>query len=299
MYTMKLRNLLLGACLLGASTLTAATHKGYIAASGGAQIYYEERGEGEPLILLHGHSLDTRMWDKQFRAFAKKYRVVRFDFRGYGRSSEQREEFQFTHLGDLLTVMDSLHIDRAHIVGLSMGAFVASDMLAVAPERMLSCVLASGGMKTYKGPSEPMDDAEKAKRHKEIEALKAKGVNKMKAEWLEGLIASGGSNRESMRKPLKRMIDKWTAWQPLHLEPRVIVAKDGLERFKQNRPQVPTLFLVGGAELKGKEPSRSWMMDYLPNSQLQVVPDSGHMMNMEQPEAFNQTVLTFLQSVKQ
>lgn len=281
--------------LLGVSTMTAATRKGYVTSSDGAQIYYEERGKGEPLILLHGHSLDTRMWDKQFKAFAKKYHVVRFDFRGYGRSSSQREDFQLTHLGDLLTVMDSLHIDKAHIVGLSMGAFVASDMLAVAPERMLSCVLASGGMKTYKGPSEPMDEAEKAKRYKEIAALKEKGVDRMKAEWLEALIASGGSNRESMRKPLKKMIDHWTAWQPLHLEPRVIVAKDGLERFKRGLCQVPTLFLVGGAELKGKEPSRPWMMEYLPHSELQVVPDSGHMMNMEQPEAFNLTVLTFLQ----
>ena len=294
---MKPRRFILCLLLLGASALTASARKGYIASSGGAKIYYEVRGEGEPLILLHGHSLDTRMWDKQFKVFATKYRVVRLDFRGYGRSSAQREDFQFTHLDDLLTVMDSLRIDRAHVVGLSMGAFVASDMLAVAPERMLSCVLASGGMKTYKGPSEPMDEAEKAKRRKEIAALKEKGVDRMKAEWVEALIASGGSNREAMRKPLKKMIDDWTAWQPLHLEPRVMVAKDGLERFKRNRCTVPTLFLVGGAELKGKEPARSWMMEYLPNSRLQVVPDSGHMMNMEQPEAFNQAVLAFLQGL--
>ena len=187
---------------------------GYIPTSGGAKLYYEMSGKGDPIILLHGHSLDTRMWNSQFKAFARHHRVVRFDFRGYGKSSPQTETFQFTHMQDLLTVMDSLHIDRAHIVGLSMGAFVAADILALHPERLLTCTMASGGLKTYKGPSEPMDSAESAKRDREIAALKTKGVERMKSEWLEQLIASGGSRRETMRRPLKAMIDTWTAWQP-------------------------------------------------------------------------------------
>lgn len=87
----------------------------YITVSGGGKIYYEEYGKGTPLILLHGHSLDTRMWDEQFYDFAQGHRTIRLDFRGYGRSSEQREEFQHTHVDDVLTVMDSLKIEKAHI----------------------------------------------------------------------------------------------------------------------------------------------------------------------------------------
>ena len=130
------------------SSCTNQANMGYVPVSGEGKIYYEEKGEGEPLILLHGHSLDTRMWDLQFDEFARHYRTIRMDFRGYGRSSKQTETFQFTHLDDLLAVMDYLKIEKAHIVGLSMGAFVAGDMVAMAPHRMLSCVMASGGIRS-------------------------------------------------------------------------------------------------------------------------------------------------------
>ena len=147
---------------------TATTRVGMVAVQGGGSLYYEERGKGAPLLLLHGHSLDGRMWDEQFRVFARHYRVVRPDFRGYGRSSEQREDLPMTHADDVVTLMDSMHFDNAYVVGLSMGAFVAGDMLAMYPERLLGCVMASGGIRRGSpGPSEPMDSAESRKRDQE------------------------------------------------------------------------------------------------------------------------------------
>ena len=269
----------------------------YIPTSGDGQIYYEEKGKGEPLILLHGHSLDTRMWDLQFDEFAKHYRTIRFDFRGYGKSSKQSETFQFTHLDDLLTLMDSLHIDKAHVVGLSMGAFVAGDMVAMNPERMLSCVMASGGIRSVPGPSEPMDDKEKAKRDKEIAELIAKGVHTYKREWLEVLISDGGSRREEIRDPLWEMIEDWDAWQPLHKEVRMFWAKDAWKLLEEKRPIVFTLMLKGDAKGEGK-PYHPRELEYLPNGTAILMPDCGHMMNMEQPELFNHTVLNFLKERK-
>lgn len=76
-------------------------------------LYYEECGEGQPVILIHGHSLDHRMWDGQFADLARDYRVIRYDLRGYGLSSPQTEDFQFTHVEDLVALMDSLHIEKA------------------------------------------------------------------------------------------------------------------------------------------------------------------------------------------
>ena len=90
---------------------------------GNGSLYYEEAGQGEPIIFVHGHSLDHRMWDEQFLVFAKKYHVIRYDLRGYGISSSQTEDYQFMHVEDLVTLMDSLHIKKAHIVGLSLGGF--------------------------------------------------------------------------------------------------------------------------------------------------------------------------------
>ena len=273
------------------------SNMGYVPVSGEGKIYYEEKGEGEPLILLHGHSLDTRMWDLQFDEFARHYRTIRMDFRGYGRSSKQTETFQFTHLDDLLAVMDYLKIEKAHIVGLSMGSFVAGDMVAMAPERMLSCVMASGGIRSVQGPSEPMGAEESARRDKEIAELKAKGIDVYKREWLETLISEGGSRREEMRGPLWQMINDWDAWQPLHKEVRMFWAREAWKRLEEICPSVPTLMLRGDSKGEGK-PYSPKELKYLPNGTALLLPDCGHMMNMEQPETFNRAVLQFLDGIK-
>lgn len=289
---------LCGACAVVVATMLlsgCASQRGYyIGVQGGGMVYYEERGTGEPLILLHGHSLDRRMWDTQWRDFFAHYRTIRLDFRGYGLSSAMHEDLQTTHADDVLRLMDSLKIDRAHVVGLSMGAFVAGDLLAMHPERLLSCVLCSGGIRQSKGPSEPMDSAEISKRRNEIAALRERGIDSMKREWTEQLISGGGSQRESMRRPLRRMISQWTAWQPLHLEPRLFYAKEAWAALRSKAPvSVPLLVLRG--ETEGKT-SRARELDYVVEGEQIILLDCGHMMNMEQPRQFNATVLSFLAS---
>ena len=288
--------LLLLLAALASLTSCKTTQTGYVAVSGGGSLYYEERGKGEPVVFLHGHSLDTRMWDEQFRAFARHHRAVRLDFRGYGRSSEQSETFQFTHVDDLLTLLDSLHIDRAHIVGLSMGSFIAGDLLAMYPERALTVTMASGGIRNWPGPSTPMDSAEMARRDVEIAALKAKGVDVYKREWLEALMGSGGSQRERMRQPLWQMISDWSAWQPLHKEVRLYYGKEAWQALRsRGTTDVPTLFVRGENELKGKR-GKPAEMEYLKEAAYEVVPDCGHMLNMERPAEFNRLVMQFIDS---
>lgn len=123
------KNILIIICLLILSGLTGLysqdtgdvqVKSGYVKVPEGS-LYYEEAGTGEPLIFIHGHSLDRRMWNEQFFKFAKHYRAIRYDLRGYGISSKQTEDFQFTHAEDLVALMDALHIRKAHIVGLSLG----------------------------------------------------------------------------------------------------------------------------------------------------------------------------------
>ncbi len=279
-----------------ALTSCATTRSGYVSTADGGRLYYEERGKGQPILLLHGHSLDRRMWDTQWRPLSRHYHVVRMDFRGYGRSSEQREDLQMTHADDVLTVMDSLGLAKAHVVGLSMGAFVAGDLLAMHPERLLSCTMASGGIRSTPGPSTPMDSAESAKRDHEIAALKEKGVEQMKREWTEQLISSGGSQRERMRPALTQMINDWSAWQPLHKEVRLFYAREAWQRLQERGTvSVPTLFLRGESDLKGKTFSPR-EAKHLSNSRIVVLPDCGHMMNMERPKDFNRSILEFLSS---
>lgn len=260
---------------------------------GNGSLYYEEAGQGEPIIFVHGHSLDHRMWDEQFSVFAKKYHVIRYDLRGYGISSSQTEDYQFMHAEDLITLMDSLRIQKAHIVGLSLGGFITADMLAYFPDRMLSAFLASGNIRKSKGPSEPMTKEEAKMRDEEIAALKKKGVEVMKKEWFEGLMKSGGTQRERMRVPLWQMIDEWDAWQPLHKEVRVVAGLDAIEKLEKSHPAVPAL-IVEGHSSDNKFSKNPPILNYLPNGKLKVIEDCGHMMNMERPEEFNAALEEFL-----
>ncbi|MCD7901824.1 MAG: alpha/beta hydrolase [Bacteroides sp.] len=271
--------------------------EGYIEVDNGS-LYYQELGNGEPLIFVHGHSLDHRMWDTQFEVFARQYRVIRYDVRGYGRSSSQSEDDQFTHVEDLVKLMDALQIEKAHIVGLSMGGFIGADMLGWFPEKMKSAVLASGNIRKSPGPSQPMDEEEKARRDKEIAELKEKGVDVMKREWFEGLMESGGTQRERMRQPLWQMIEDWDAWQPLHKEVRVIAGLDAHEALKKKHPEVPVLLVAGNAP-GNRYSENPEILQYLPNGKQVVLEDCGHMLNMEQPDAFNQIVLEFLASIEE
>lgn len=260
---------------------------------GNGYLYYEEAGEGTPLIFVHGHSLDCRMWDGQFYVFARNYRTIRYDLRGYGKSSPQSEDYQFTHVEDLVALMDSLHIDKAHIVGLSLGGYIGTDMLGWFPERMLSAVLSSGNLRKSKGPSQPMTSDEAALRDKEISTLKTKGVDVMKKEWFEGLVASGGTLRDSIREPLWKMINDWDAWQPLHKEVRVTAGMDAFEELKKKRPEVPVLILEGRSE-NNRFPEHPEILDYLPNAKMMIIDDCGHMLNMERPKEFNDVIEEFL-----
>src|SRR6185436_13829592 len=98
--------------------MAANTDSGFAAINGG-RLYWEAAGEGEPLVFIHGFTLDTRMWDDQWDVFAARYRVIRYDVRGFGQSTVP--DGPFSHQDDLRALMDYLGVDRFHLVGLSMG----------------------------------------------------------------------------------------------------------------------------------------------------------------------------------
>lgn len=270
---------------------------GTIPVGDSAVLYYEEVGKGVPIVFVHGHSLDHTMWDGQFFEFAKKYRVIRYDLRGYGNSSPQKENIQFTHVDDLVKLMDNLGIEKAHIVGLSLGGYIGTDMLGWYPERMLSAVLASGNIRHLPKPGIPMDEREALQREAQITALENKGFDAMKREWFDGLMRSAGTQKERMRQALWKMIAAWDAWQPLHKEPRVIAGDDAFDQLKINCPELPVLLLEGKSK-HNRHSENPEILEYLPNGRQVIIDDAGHMLNMEQPEAFNCIVLNFIEQIK-
>jgi serine-type D-Ala-D-Ala carboxypeptidase len=266
--------------------------KGWIKLDGG-KLYYEELGHGEPLILIHGHSLDNTMWDDQFREFAKYYRVIRYDCRGYGQSSMPDEKMDFLHANDLKELMSQLQISKAHLVGLSMGGFIALDFLALHPEKVISAVLASGNIWNAKGPDSPWTDRERVNRRIEIQEMEKKGIDVYKRNWYQALMNSAGSQKDRIRYSLWKMIYEWDAWQLFHCEPRLLLGTSVISRLKQYPVSIPVMVLEGKSS-NNHFPEHQQVLDLIPGSNLEVIDDAGHMMNMERPVEFNKVVIDFV-----
>lgn len=265
-----------------------ATRRGVISIPG-ARLYYEDSGRGEAVILLHGHSFDRRAWQPQVQALERRYRVIRYDLRGYGRSTLPDEGQEFLHAEDLLQLMDALGIKRAHLAGLSLGGFVVTDFIALHPERVLSAAMAGGDLFDVPGPGEPWTGEALAQRRAAIAEIKKSGIHAFKRQWLENLVGPSGSQREKLRQPLWRMIDEWQAWQPLHVEPRLLLGRSARLRLEAARPAMPVLILRGDLEKAG-----FGIRALLPQAQTVIIPDCGHVSNLEQPEQFTAALSRFL-----
>ncbi len=264
------------------------TTRGSVAVDGG-RLYYEDSGSGAPVIFLHGHSFDRRQWAPQVRALEGRHRVLRYDLRGYGRSSQPEEGRAFLHADDLRQFMDALGIRRAHLVGLSLGGFVVTDFVGLYPDRALSATMAGGDLFDVPGPDEPWTADAIARRRGEIAALKAAGIATFKRRWLDDLVNHGGSGREALRRPLWRMIDEWPAWQPLHVEPRALLGRSVQGRLAHARPSMPVLIIRGDQERMDLA-----ITGLLPQAEVAIIPDCGHVSNLERAEAFTATLRRFL-----
>ena len=120
----------------------------------GTRLFYEVKGTGPAVVLIHGGQLDCRMWDGQFAAFSRDFRVIRYDVRGYGGSFQP--DMLYSDAEDLAGLLDYLKVDKAHIVGLSLGGRIAIDFAVAHPARVASLTLAGPGLSGY----EPPDGAE-------------------------------------------------------------------------------------------------------------------------------------------
>lgn len=142
MRTCLLPLILCAACAPAAqpSPPTASADTGRVTVEGGT-LYYESRGSGPPVVLLHGGGLDLSSWDPQVGPLSGTFRVIRYDARGHGRSTAPAGPFSMVE--DLRRVLDHLGVRRAHLVGLSMGAGTAFDFAAQHPERVETLTLVS------------------------------------------------------------------------------------------------------------------------------------------------------------
>lgn len=114
----------------------------------GTRLYFEVAGSGPAAVLLHGFSLDTRMWDDQFDVLAREFRVVRYDQRGFGKSDVPTDE-PYSGVEDLRSLLDYLAIETPHVIGLSLGGGLAIDFALTQPAMVDSLIVAGSNLSGY------------------------------------------------------------------------------------------------------------------------------------------------------
>ncbi|MCP5110949.1 MAG: alpha/beta fold hydrolase [bacterium] len=251
----------------------------------GGSFYYEVAGEGPNVVLVHGFRLDARMWVDQFAVFAERYRVIRYDARGFGRSSVPGSEPYAPHR-DLKALLDSLGVERASLIGLSMGGNIAAEFAAAYPESTDALVIADSAL-GLRWSKESLDAMQEIRA-----AAEEQGVEAALELWLNHPLFGPARENPELWPRLKELIAGYSWWHFYNVDPGERPPAPLSERLGQI--QAPTLFLYGERDAPEVHEVAGLLTDYIPGAKQTVIPGAGHMSNMEAPDAFNRAVLDFL-----
>lgn len=261
------------------------------------KIYYEESGSGTALVFLHEFLNDYSGWDDQMRRFARDYRCVTMSARGYPPSDCPDSEDDYSQdlfRDDVLAVLDHLKIDKAHFVGLSMGAYTGLHLARENPERVLSVVAASGASGGYE-PARPSFEEQTLASAKQLESL---------ADMPGTSMASGPTRVQLKRKDpigwqrVAEIIARRPIYSAVNTLRKVQHGRTPVFRLKDELAAVkaPVLLMVGDEDESCIDVN-VWLKRVMPSARLVMFPGCGHVLHAEEPELFNQMTAQFLSSV--
>ena len=265
----------------------------------GVRLHYEETGSGAPLVFVHEFAGDARSWEPQLRRFSRLYRCIAYNARGYppsevpqdlGRYSQERAR------EDLRAVLDALGLAKAHVVGLSMGAFATLHFGMQYPERALSLTVAGGGYGAH-----PAQYAKfQADAQANAQLMRDRGMAHFAATYGHGPTRVQLANKDPRG---------FAEYLRLLAEHSAIGSANTMAGYQGRRPSlyalteemrriaVPVLIVAGDEEEPCLE-ACLLMKRCIPAAGLAILPRSGHAINLEEPELFNRLLGDFLQQVE-
>ena len=264
------------------------------------RLYYEVTGSGPALTLIHAGVADLTMWDEQVRVFAERYTVIRYDTRGFGRTT--LEDAPFSNRQDIRDLLDHLGVRQTHLLGLSRGGVIALDFTIESPERVTALILAASGLSGFE-PTPEMEAtpafqeliAQDAETEKATEAGDWERVVELELRmWVDGPGQPPDrvdpAVREWMRDVGRRNYAVHvTSGQPQPLQPP---ANERLDEV-----HVPTLIISAGFDTVYEQAAADRLAAGIPGARRVHFDDVAHMINMERPDDFNRAVLDFLAEV--
>jgi pimeloyl-ACP methyl ester carboxylesterase len=270
----------------------------YATTDDGVRLYYEDTGEGVPVVFVHEFAGDHRSWEPQVRFFSRRHRCIAYAARGYPPSGvpERVESYsQERAAADIGAVLDGAGIERAHVVGLSMGGFATLHFGLDYPERALSLVAAGVGYGAEK-------TREADFRH--AAELAARGFETRGSRAFAEIYGSSAARVQFEAKDprgWREFVDQLAGHSPLgsaNTMRGVQAVRPSLydleERFK--RLALPTLIVAGDEDDNSLQPS-ILLKRTIPASGLVVLPKTGHTINLEEPDMFNRALAEFFAQV--
>ena len=252
-----------------------------VARAHGLQIAYQRAGHGPPLVLVHGAGVDGRMWQPQLAALADEFTVVAWDEPGAGRSDDLHEDFALADYAHCLAaVIDVLGLGRVHLVGLSWGGTVVQELYGHHPDLVATLILA-GSYAGWKGSLSA----------EEVDA-RVEGVRTMldAGERYDppGLFAAAPPREfASLLEDMTSAARSASLWAQLSM-----MAKTD-QRDLLPRIAVPTLLIWGEQDARSPLSVARQFANAIPKAELKVIPEAGHISNLEQPDPFNEAVRDF------
>jgi len=253
----------------------------------GAQIYYEQAGAGDCIILIHGFALDTRTWDRQFDVFAEHYRVVRYDLRGFGKSDLPTGPY--STLDDLQVMMDQLGIEKATLVGISLGGSLAIEFALTYPERVAGLVLAGSTLRGY-----PFSDAYITAFLSCRKTARFQGLDAVREELANCPLIATIARQSANFAPVKTMIKDYSCFHLLNHDPHKVFHPPAMTRLSE--VACPVQILVGQEDVQDIRATAELLEREIKQARLAEIPNVGHIVNLEAPKQFNDIVLDFVRT---
>ena len=261
----------------------AGVQTGFADVEGGGKLYYEVAGSGHALVLIHGGQMDSRLWDDQFALFSKSYLVIRYDFRGFGKSPAATKPFAGEE--DLAALLKFLGVEKAYIVGLSLGGRVAIDFALAHPAMTDAIIPVAPGLSGFHFSDDPtlMDS---------WRAAQAGDWAKVADLWLHtGYMAPAMENPQIAPRLRQLATEDAHQWLDNPSLERVL-NPPAIERLPEVK--VPTLIIVGTRDVADIHEICGLLYARIPGAKEILIQNSGHIVNREQPERFHRAVLDFL-----
>ena len=270
----------------------------YATTDDGVRLYYEETGSGVPVIFVHEFAGDYRSWEPQMRHFGQRYHCIAYNARGWP-PSEVREDVSSYSQGraanDLKAVLDATGIDRAHIVGLSMGGFATLHFGFRHPQRALSLCVGGCGYGAEKDQRERF----RAEADTISAFIKESGMGAFAERYAYGPTRVQFENKDPRGfAEFKSMLAEHSALGAANTQLGIQKERPSLYDLVEEMKQltVPTLILTGDEDWPCLLPG-VLMKRNIPSAALAVMPNCGHTINIEDPDQFNRIVGDFIHHV--